>query len=391
MAATDDGKRKWTVMVFMGANSFEGNLPLDVAADHDLAEMRAIGSNEHLNIFVEKHDDKSVVREHVGVPDSNFNRAKSPRKGLDGKTLVDFVKQALTRAGHGYADHTMLVMWGHTYKFAFGRKRERDGTEDLLDFAELTNTLREFQQSMGGKKLDIIGFDSCEASTVEMACQLHPYANYLLSSEIGIPLPGWPYDRILDRIKDPQGLIMRPAEFGTYVVRRFCESYKAKDDAVSLTLLDLVHARDLAANVAWLAQRLAIALSDDGERSILLDSFGRAQTELGRPYVDVADLCVNLIRESRDAGVVAAARELGDFLVSPQGNVVGRSHEDVWRPLVVEHGRNAGVLARLNGISLYAPHLVPDKEMEVAERLYNNFNFTKMNLWRDLVHALARN
>ena len=58
-----------------------------------------------------------------------------------------------------------------------------------------------------------------------MACQLQPFAKYLLGSEIGIPIPGWPYDRILDRLRNPKGRLMAPPEFGSYVVRRFCESY----------------------------------------------------------------------------------------------------------------------------------------------------------------------
>ena len=74
--------------------------------------------------------------------------------------------------------------------------------------------------------LDILGFDACDLSTVEMACQLQPFANYLLGSQIGIPIPGWPYDRILDRLQNPMGS-MRPSEFGSYIVRRFCESYAA--------------------------------------------------------------------------------------------------------------------------------------------------------------------
>jgi len=183
---------------------------------------------------------------------------------------------------------------------------------------------------------------------------------------------------------------MGPAELGTYIVRRFCESYDAKDDAVSLTLLSLAHADELAAHVGWLAQKLAIAIGDDGQLDLLLDLFWRSQTEPGRPYVDVGDLCLNLARESGDAAIIEAATALGDLLFSPKGRVVARSEKGVGRPLIVEHGRNAGSLARANGISLYAPHLAPEKDPSVAERLYDNFRLTKVNLWRDLVHALAR-
>jgi hypothetical protein len=385
---------RWTVMVFMGAATVEGSLSLESAADDDIKEMEAVGSaDDRLEILVERHDDTGVTRQHIGRKYSPFNSDRKHRDQaeLDGKTLIRFIEAALRASSPRPDDRTMLVMWGHTYDFAFGRKRKLDGTIDALDFAELTSKLDEFQKSMGGGKLDIIAFDSCEVSTVEMACQLHPYADYLLSSEVGIPMPGWPYDRIFDRIVKPMGdRGMEPAEFGAYIVRRFCESYQAKDDQVSLTLLDLGHAKNLANHVGWLAQKLALAIGDVGGLGTVADLIARSQTEPGRPYVDVADLCVNLMRDSGDAAIIDAANAVGDLLVTPRPAVVGLSESGGGNPFVVEHGRNAGRLARLNGISLYAPHLAPHKDVDVAESLYKKFTFVQGTLWSDLVHAIAR-
>ena len=47
-----------------------------------------------------------------------------------------------------------------------------------------------------------VAFDACDLATVEMACQLKPFAKYLLGSQIGIPLPGWPYDRVLAHVAE---------------------------------------------------------------------------------------------------------------------------------------------------------------------------------------------
>ena len=100
------------------------------------------------------------------------------------------------------------MLWGHAYDFAIGRATTHDGTIDALDFAELSRVLERLQAQFGAPgsaKLDILGFDACDLSTVEMACQLQPFASYLLGSQIGIPIPGWPYDRILDRLRTPFG------------------------------------------------------------------------------------------------------------------------------------------------------------------------------------------
>src|SRR4029453_6791486 len=116
-------------------------------------------------------------------------------------------------------------------------------------------------------KLDIVAFDACDLATVEMACQLQPLAEYLPPSQIGVPLPGWPYDKVLTRLADPKGDLMGPAELGSYIARRFCEFWGADDRAkpVTMSLLDLKQALSLFDLTESLARRLAIALASDAD------------------------------------------------------------------------------------------------------------------------------
>ena len=108
----------------------------------------------------------------------------------------------------------MLVLWGHAYQFAIGRAERPTGI-DALDFGELADVLEAVRQERG-RSLDIIGFDACNLSTIEIACQFQPYADYLLASEIGIPIPGWPYRRAFERLMDPKAGPIGPAELGSY-------------------------------------------------------------------------------------------------------------------------------------------------------------------------------
>lgn len=386
---------KWTVMVFMGADTIAGNAPLVDAAIADITEMRAVGSGGHLNIFVQVHDEGAIPhRSHVGVTRMTDVPADQ-RNPAHGRALESFIRWSLMTAAHDPKNHyhySMLVLWGHAYDFALGRERTRSGTIDALDFAELSEVLEQLQEEFGAPgeaKLDIVGFDACDLATVEMACQLQRFAKYLLGSQIGIPIPGWPYDRILDRLRYPQGRLMGPAELGSYVVRRFCESYVAKNP-VSLSLLDLNRAPDLFAHAEVLAQILAGAIGDGDATNRLAQLFLRSQTADGRPYVDLADLCLTLARESGDALVAEAATALGNFLISPQPPLVGQSVEGAGRPFVIDHGRNAGNTARLNGISIYAPHVAPSNDFDSAQHLYQNFDFVQQTRWSELVHTLAR-
>jgi hypothetical protein len=242
-------------------------------------------------------------------------------------------------------------------------------------------------------KLDVIGFDACDIATVEVAVQLSEFANYMLASEVGIPLPGWPYARVLDRLAKKQGdRIMAPPEFGSYVVRRFCESYRAQDRAVSLTLLDLKNSRQLYGLTEALARELAIAMDEDEEELANgIELFRRSRTTDGKPFVDVADLCLNLLSYSRHEAVQQAAQRLGNFLVSPGPVIPGQSQFGTGRPLVMEHGNNGCEMARLSGISLYAPHVVDGGYDWIgASHWYEKFVFAKETLWSELVRALAQ-
>ncbi len=156
---------------------------------------------------------------------------------------------------------------------------------------------------------------------------------------------------------------MAPVEFGAYVVRRFCESYPASSP-VSLTMLDLEQAPRLRDHAEMLALTLASAIGTPAGCNRILDMFDWSQTAEDRPFVDVAELCLNLMRGSGDTLVAEAARALGDLLAGAHPLLVGKSEEGLGRPFVVEHGRNAGELARLNGISLYAPHVAPGTDFD---------------------------
>jgi hypothetical protein len=134
---------------------------------------------------------------------------------------------------------------------------------------------------------------------------------------------------------------------------------------------------------------LAIAMSDPDTRGQILAVFFDSQTEPGKPFVDAADLCLNLLGLRQYPVLSQRARDLGDYLVAHHGNVVGRSKVAEGWPLVAEHGRNSGSLVRLNGLSLYAPHVAPPAEPEMVRRLYDELSFAKATEWGGLVHKLA--
>lgn len=394
--APDD--RKWTVMVFMVADTVGGNASLVEAAKADIEEMRAVGAGPTLNTLVEVHGAGEPRRYHIGRrPTGGEPPPIDERDAPPMERLANFIRWSLRSAGHRPADNAMLVLWGHAYDFAFGQTLSPHGTVDAINFIQLGQVLRRLQDEWKAAwqlrfrpKMDIVAFDACDVSTVELACQLEPYARHLLASQIGVPIPGWPYDRVLGRLRYPMGRLMGTAEFGGYAVRRYCETYGAVQRTVSLTMLDLQRANELFTRTEILATAIDLAIGKGAEvRDRIKQLFSRAQTADYKPYVDLADLCLNLARESGDALVRAAAESVGDFLLSPRPDFVDESVRGSQRPFIVEHGRNSGATAKLNGISIYAPHVAPTSDIQAVADVYNRFVFAQETRWSRLVHDFA--
>jgi hypothetical protein len=390
---------KWTVMVFMGTDTIEGNASLVEFAESDIEEMEAAGSGDGLNIFVQVHGNQAPWRQHIRRPDQRTRIAvpDAEHRLEAGAALSHFIEWALGEANHREQDRSMLVLWGHAYDFALGRRPTTGGLIDPLDFAELSAALRTLQERLqlryeieAAPRLDIVAFDACDLATVEVAYQLSSFARYLLASQLGVPLPGWPYDVILRRMRDPlDGVAMTPPELGRFIVRRYCETYPPSSP-VSLTLLNLDLADEVFVHVQVLALLLASALGDPDTCQRITEVFAHSQTGPRRPYVDLADLCVGLMRAGGDTTLVEASRALGDVLAGARPAGQEPEPQCTWLPFIAEHARNSGAAARLNGVSIYAPHLVPELDAVAARTLYHRLEFATNTVWSELVHSLLK-
>jgi hypothetical protein len=403
-------KERWTLMIFMGASDgVPGFADLSQLAKAALRQMKEVVAgfkpdskeNHYVNTFVQVQSNDTGYRHHLENENDGGPVRKELSAAANGSALTHFIEWAIDttrKDSKDFHDRLMLVIWGHAYEFTIDPVKTRTGI-DSIDFAEVTMVFKNLQDRLKERysptlfdpKLDIIGFDSCDLATIEISWQIHEFAHYSLASQIDEPLPGWPYGDILKTMKKAVDRPMTSSDLGTYIVRQYCGKYAGKSEdkntAVSLTLLNLDRAEEVYTATQALAERLVEASQDPDEVALAVHLFFRSQIWEGRPFVDVADLCLNLWRYSSSPQVADAAAQLGDLLVRP----VGADREaQKFQPFVLEHGRNAHSTARLTGVSLYAPHVAPNFDWPQASAQYLKFVFARNTVWGRYVETLAQ-
>jgi hypothetical protein len=235
-----------------------------------------------------------------------------------------------------------------------------DQAKDFLDNMELKRVLEDIRRAVR-HKIDIVGFDACLMSMVEVAYQIRDSVGVTCGSEEEEPNEGWPYDAILKALASTPA--MTPRQLAGTIVKQYLASYKA-NDGVTLAATDLAQIAPLADAVGALGKALSSAMSDGPARSAIIAVRAQVQ-EYSSPYdeyCDLGDLCDLLARGVGNPAVGAACGRVRAAL----------------KNAVIEAGAKGKAVANSNGISIYFP------KKQVC-RLYDNLDFAKTNAWAAFV------
>ncbi len=219
-------KRKWTILVYMnGANDLEeyGSLNMN--------QMEKVGSNDNINMVVQfkrmrsnqPYDDKSNgdwigTRRYLVTKDNNestvtstiLSRQEGDTNG-DGITDVDMGNAQTLREFIDWgvqtfpADRYAIFLWNHgagwrsratpqsakTRGFSYD-----DETDNHIDTIQLPAAL----ELGGGRKWDLIAWDSSLMQILEVAYEIRNQGHWIVGSEESPPGPGYPYDRFISRL-----------------------------------------------------------------------------------------------------------------------------------------------------------------------------------------------
>lgn len=171
-------------------------------------------------------------------------------------TLTDFIVWAENQYPSA---HYKLLLWDHGAGWrGYGSD---ENTSDILSLQDITTALEGAKEATK-VHLDLIGFDACLMSTVEVADALAPYADYLLASQEVEPGTGWDWSAVIasagaDSVTFGKNVI------DTYIVKQ-TEEGKANAMLATLALTDLSKIAAVSSSIAGLGQALEGVVSQQG-------------------------------------------------------------------------------------------------------------------------------
>ncbi len=191
----------WTVLVYL-----DGDNDLEEYAFIDLNSMETVLPSPDVHILVFVDFWSTLIAPYSGARcyevtyDTNLNTINSielshplplePNMG-DWQTLRDFI---VFGQSYAPAENYLLVLWDHGSGYESVCVDETSA--DYLSMGEVHTALNDPQVQY----LDIVAFDACMMGQLEVAYELRDVTDYLVFSEEGIPVKGFPYEDILGNL-----------------------------------------------------------------------------------------------------------------------------------------------------------------------------------------------
>lgn len=355
---------EWTIMLYQDAD--DEMLEEDILIDFNEAEV--IGSSDNVNIVaqVDRFDggydgmgDWTTTKRFYLTPDSDLTKIGSEELDdlgetnmADSQTLVDFIVWAVDNFP---AQKYALIMSDHGAGWPGGWNDPDPGGLGPDDVAvaqlfgvdgiwlmELDQALAEARAQTGLDKFDLIGFDACLMSQLEVFSAIEPYGRYSVASQELEPGVGWAYAGFLQQLTDnPQmtGADLASAIVSTYIEgdQRVVDDNARRDmlassfggaeasaaeladflgQDVTLTAVDLAEIPQVNTAVDNLAAALiTVDPNTVAEARAYAQSFESVfGEETPSPYIDLLNFTQLAVQFSGDATVKTAADEVTSAL-----------------------------------------------------------------------------
>ncbi len=379
----------WTVMVYMAGDN---NLSIDMAyALEDLQKKVSVSENDNINLFVHYLNnspevpalfcDFSDINSPTYIYSTEIENKYSSKE--DGKytnseaidPLVDFVDWCVGRTLRK-SDNYALILAGHTMGFLSHGLFKNESKNVSMTMPGLQMGLETIKDNIIGKKLSMLGFDSCVMGMLEVGQQFEEVADTMIASEGSIPNAGWSYAEIL-------GTLTKEKSEVTDIASKFVEEYIKKQSkyaiggvSVDMAAWNLGKLNGLTNKFGRFARILLKCFED--ESAVVYKQMGRillhvhfnSQTYMFEQCLDLGDFCSLLIEEITSLKYETSC-ELDSVLLD-----LYTSSKSVLQEIdncIILSGFSGGTYQYSTGISLFFPWSLNAYEVSLND--YEQLNF----------------
>ncbi|HXW85926.1 MAG TPA: clostripain-related cysteine peptidase [Candidatus Bathyarchaeia archaeon] len=414
-SCTKSGIKDWTIIVYMAADNDLRNF-----AVRNIKQMELVGSGVNCNILVHLDirisGNKKITRRyyieknriiHVNANDPATQQMDSG----DPQTLISCCKWSISYPSRNKA----LIFWNHgtgavdpergrvlnpAELFAFNpltNKFDLDRSVAFLDLIEpdlrgicwddttgnyLTNQkLHTALQNictnlLQGEKFNIIGFDACLMSMIEVANIIKYYADIMIGSQEVELGAGWDYTQFLAPLEQHH---LSPDELAQHIVATYGKTYSSLTNDYTLSALFMEEIELLERNINTVAQLLLDCLkvqkNDTVKNAIRASRSKLACTHFDEPsYIDLHHLYFNLQKNINSMSLTNP--EKNNALLTFLKEELAYGQELV--AAIVFANTTGKNLANAQGISIYCP----ERRIHPS---YRNLPFAKQNVWISLI------
>lgn len=227
-----EDEREWLVMLYQNAD--DEVLEQDIFID--LNEAERVGSSDAVTIVsqLDRYEggfdgdgDWTTARRFLVTQDDDLSALASEEIEDLGEidsgapeTLVDFAVWAMTTyPARKYA----LILSDHGAGWVGGWNDDAPNDGSSLTINEIDQALAEILAETGVAYFDLVGFDACLMSQVEVLAGVAPYARYAVASQETEPAIGWAYAELLGSLEN------KPGQSGRELAKTIVASYIAED------------------------------------------------------------------------------------------------------------------------------------------------------------------
>jgi hypothetical protein len=317
----------WTIMVYISGDDVLANFAIDslnqfrsaatAVGDRVVALFDPNNGSEKAFRYIFEIKEKDALLSPAGekskeekiqeVPLSFFEEEIVALNMADPKTLTDFLNWATKdlvnpETGTLYKPkdrNYCLILWGHGTELLLDQDPGITGIkgERYLTPAKLKTALKN-ADFIKNNKLDIVAFDACSMSMIEVASALQGCARFMIASQDEVPDVSFPYGKILKELqghgKDPKEVCRLIPKIYIQSFRDYLINSRNGVQEIMLSSLNLDKIENITGPVRELAGLLLRSVADEDLSNAIVDARKSSRDFVLGLFVDLYDFCEKL-------------------------------------------------------------------------------------------------